>query len=72
MHDPGFILHVQDGQHFFYQANSGQPFGHRNGPYPDEGAATQAAEALLRVIGRHRMGRRLRFGGGGFRRAQAS
>lgn len=60
MLDPGFILHVQDGQHFFYLANSGQPFGCRNGPYPDEGAAAQAADALRRVIALHARNRRFR------------
>jgi hypothetical protein len=70
MHDPGFILHVQDGQHFFYLANFGQPFGCRNGPYPDEDAASQAADALRRVIATH--GRNRRFRGSGFRRVNAS
>ncbi len=52
MHDPGFIVHVQDGLHYLYLANRGQPYGERRGPYPSAEKADEAGKAIRAVLAR--------------------
>jgi hypothetical protein len=53
MRDPGYILHVRDGQHFYYLANNGVPFGQLQGPFADPSVIPERAAFMRRLIARH-------------------
>lgn len=57
--DPGYILHVQDGQHFYYLANNGVPFGQLQGPFADPSVIPERAAFMRSLIARHAVRRRL-------------